>query len=373
MAEEHAEFAAANDGWLHDFSVFVALKEKFDGAAWTDWPEALGRRDPGAIDDVRAKLAEEIEYHEFCQFLFFRQWRRLREAGKKRGVSILGDMPIFVAMDSADVWAHPELFLLDAYRRPLVVAGVPPDYFSETGQLWGNPLYDWDRHREQRFSWWVLRTCHALELADAVRLDHFRGFAACWEVAATETTAVNGRWAPGPGRELFDALAARVGNLPLVAEDLGEITPDVIALRHDLGLPGMAILHFGFSPEPRSTFIPYNHHKDQVVYTGTHDNNTSVGWYENDATASERDLLRRYAASDGSEVHWDLIRLALSSVAELAVVPHQDLLGLGAQARMNTPGIADGNWTFRISPEMMAEGPAARFRALVETYGRGPR
>ncbi len=370
LMEAFAEFGIVNGWWLHDFALFAALKEAHGGAAWTSWPDGLDRRDLQAIVAARTALVEEIEYQEFCQFLFFRQWRRLREVAKTNGVKILGDMPIFVSLDSADVWARPELFLLDAERRPLVVAGVPPDYFSETGQLWGNPLYDWDQHREDGFSWWVARTCHALELADAVRLDHFRGFVACWEVPADETTAIHGRWAPGPGRELFERIEARIGSLPLVAEDLGEITPEVVDLRRGLGLPGMAILQFGFSPEARSSFIPYHHRPDLVVYTGTHDNNTSVGWYENDATDPERDLLRRYAACDGSEIHWDLIRLALSSVGDVAIVPHQDLLGLGARSRMNTPGVAHGNWTFRISPEMMGEGPAARFRTLAETYGR---
>jgi len=296
----------------------------------------------------------------------------LRSAAEQCGIKILGDLPIFVAMDSADVWANPELFLLDERRRPTVVAGVPPDYFSETGQLWGNPLYDWRRHEQDGFSWWVERTRQALTLCDALRLDHFRGFAAHWEVPASEQTAINGTWVAGPGRTLFEALDREIGKLPLVAEDLGEITPDVVALRDELGLPGMAILHFGFSPDPRSSFIPYNHARNLVVYTGTHDNNTSVGWYREDASEGEKDLLRRYAADDGSEPNWALIRLALESVADLAIVPHQDLAGLGSEFRMNTPGVAEGNWCFRLTEEMLDPAIAIRFREQVETFGRAP-
>jgi 4-alpha-glucanotransferase len=252
------------------------------------------------------------------------------------------------------------------------VAGVPPDYFSDTGQLWGNPLYDWEVMARNGYAWWISRLRHVLEMVDLVRLDHFRGFAEYWEVPADATTAVNGRWRPGPGRALFDAVRAALGNLPLVAEDLGEITPDVVALRKELGLPGMAILHFAFSPEPRSTFIPYALERDLVVYTGTHDNNTTVGWYLEDATEDERDLVRRYVGTSGREIHWDLIKLALASVSDMALVPHQDLAGLGSDCRLNTPSVGDGNWRFRITPPMLAEGIQARLFDLVDVYGRLP-
>ncbi|MBD3854449.1 MAG: 4-alpha-glucanotransferase, partial [Acidobacteria bacterium] len=285
-------------------------------------------------------------------------------------VGILGDVPIFVARDSAEVWAHPELFLLDDERRPTVVAGVPPDYFSATGQLWGNPLYDWDRMADDGYSWWVSRLRRTLETVDIVRLDHFRGFASYWEVPADEDTAINGHWRPGPGKPLFDALENALGSLPLVAEDLGEITPDVVALRKELGLPGMAILHFAFSPDPRSIFIPYALERDLVVYTGTHDNNTTVGWFIEDATEEEKDLVRRYTASSGREINWELIRLAMGSVCENAIVPHQDLVGLGADCRMNTPSVGEGNWSFRITPPMLVEGIQARFYEVIEAYGR---
>lgn len=369
---ELERFREAHRSWLDDYALFTAIKEEQGGAAWIEWPRALAGREPEALAGARRRLAEEIKTVEIGQLLFHRQWRALRRRASELGIRVLGDVPIFVALDSADVWAHPELFQLDGEGRPTVVAGVPPDYFSATGQLWGNPLFAWERHEATGFSWWVQRLRHACTLVDAVRLDHFRGFVAYWEVPAQETVAVNGRWVPGPGRALFDAVRRALGGLPLVAEDLGDITPDVIDLRRELGLPGMAILQFGFSPEPRSTFIPYSHRPDLVVYTGTHDNNTSAGWFRDEASDGERGLLLRYAGSDGREVHWDLIRLAFSSVAELAVVPVQDVLGLGAEARMNTPGRGDGNWGFRLDPGQPGEAEAARLGELAWTYGRAP-
>ena len=370
LHEAFETFKEQDGWWLEDFGLFAALKEHYQGKRWLDWSRPLVHREPEALAEAGKALKDEIAYHQFCQFLFFRQWSKLKAVAGENGVSILGDVPIFVALDSVDVWAHPELFLLDENRRPTVVAGVPPDYFSETGQLWGNPLYDWERHAEDGYAWWIARTLHTLDLVDAVRLDHFRGFAAFWEVSASETTAVVGRWVPGPGRMLFDALHQAIGGLPLVAEDLGEITPDVLELRRILGLPGMAVLHFAFGPEPRSTFIPYRLQRDMVVYTGTHDNNTTIGWYSEDATEGERDLVRRYTGSDGSDINWQMIGLAMASIADVAIIPHQDLVGLGAQARMNTPSVAEGNWVFRLSQTMLDPSVAARFRNLVETFGR---
>ena len=370
LHEAFATFKEHDTWWLSDFGLYAALKDHYQGKGWLDWSPPLVRREPEALSEAGEGLKDEINFHQFCQFLFFRQWSRLKAVAEANGIAIMGDLPIFVALDSADVWAHPELFLLDEDRRPTVVAGVPPDYFSETGQLWGNPLYDWERHAEDEFAWWIARTLHTLDLVDAVRLDHFRGFAAFWEVPASETTAVNGRWVPGPGRALFDALQGAIGALPMVAEDLGEITPDVVELRRNLGLPGMAILHFAFGPKPRSTFIPYQLQKDMVVYTGTHDNNTTKGWYTEDATDEERDLVRRYTASDGSDIDWQLIRLAMASVADVAIIPHQDLVGLGARSRMNTPGVAEGNWTFRVSQQMLDPSIAVRLKNLIDTFGR---
>ncbi len=372
LADEFEAFTGEESAWLEDWCRFDALKRAHGGAPWYEWPEKLRLRDPAALDAWADAHCMEVGYARFCQFLFFRQWRALRRRARDSGVRILGDVPLFVALDSAEVWARPELFLLDSERRPTVVAGVPPDYFSETGQLWGNPIYHWARHRDEGFAWWIARLGHATRLCDAVRLDHFRGFAAHWEVPAGETTAINGRWVPGPGRELFDAVKKALGGLPFVAEDLGTITEDVHELRRALGLPGMVILHFAFTPEPRSTYIPYRHTRDLVVYTGTHDNNTTVGWWQEDATEGERDLVRRYLATDGAEIHWDLIRAAMASVADLAVVPHQDLAGLGSDCRMNTPGKAEGNWGFRITPWMLDAALQARLADLVDAYGRWP-
>jgi len=372
LMRQLAAFRHENIHWLSDYAVFRAIRDSRGGQAWYEWPRELALHEPQALLDWMQAHPEDVDFVEFCQFLFFRQWTSLRDWAHEMGVQVFGDVPIFVAGDSADVWGHSEFFLLDAERRPTVVAGVPPDYFSDTGQLWGNPLYDWEVMARNGYAWWISRLRHVLEMVDLVRLDHFRGFAEYWEVPADATTAVNGRWRPGPGRALFDAVRAALGNLPLVAEDLGEITPDVVELRKELGLPGMAILHFAFSPEPRSTFIPYALERDLVVYTGTHDNNTTVGWYLEDASEDERDLVRRYVGTSGREIHWDLIKLALASVSDMALVPHQDLAGLGSDCRLNTPSVGDGNWRFRITPPMLAEGIQARLFDLVDVYGRLP-
>jgi 4-alpha-glucanotransferase len=372
LVRQLAAFREQHRHWLSDYALFRAIRDGFEGAPWWEWPYPLAMRESQALIGWMQEHRQEVDFVEFCQFFFFRQWIALRDWAREMGVGIFGDVPIFVAGDSAEAWAHPELFQLNDERRPLVVAGVPPDYFSETGQLWGNPLYDWERMASDGFSWWIARLRHTLELVDLVRLDHFRGFASYWEVPAKATTAVHGRWMQGPGRPFFDALREALGDLPLVAEDLGEITPDVVALRAELGIPGMAILHFAFSPDPRSTFIPYALNRNMVIYTGTHDNNTSVGWYLEDASEEEKDLVRRYTAGSGREVHWDLIRLALASVADTAIVPHQDLAGLGADCRMNVPAVGEGNWRFRITPRMLGEGIQSRLWDMVEAYGREP-
>jgi 4-alpha-glucanotransferase len=373
LAGELADFRERQGHWLDDFALFLALRRRHEAAPWYDWPRPLAFREPAALAEWSDAHRDEVEQVVFCQFLFFRQWARVRQTARSHGVSILGDVPIFVARDSADVWAHHELFLLDEDRNPTVVGGAPPDYFSATGQLWGNPVYDWEGMAERGFAWWIERLRHELTLADAVRLDHFRGFAAYWQVPADHHVATNGRWVPGPGRPFFDAVAAALGGLPFIAEDLGEITPDVIELRTGLGLPGMAILQFAFNPPDRSLFLPHNLERDLVVYTGTHDNNTSLGWYLEDASDAERDFVRRYCGSDGHEIHWDLIRLAMGSVGTLAIVPQQDLAGLGSDCRMNTPSVADGNWTFRITPSMLSHEIQQRLADLIYTYGRAPR
>jgi 4-alpha-glucanotransferase len=369
-ADELEAFLLRSTAWLEDAAVFAALKTAFGGTAWVDWPAPLADHDEAALAEWRAAHETEVHREIFVQFVFDRQWRALKSRADELGVGLLGDIPIFVAGDSAEVWSRRELFLLDGAGEPTVVAGVPPDYFSDTGQLWGNPLYDWRRMAADGFAWWVARLRRTLELVDMVRLDHFRGFAAYWEVPGGAEVASEGRWVAGPGRAFFDAVREQLGGLPFVAEDLGEITDDVVELRDELELPGMAILHFGFSPEPRSSFIPYAHHRNLVVYTGTHDNNTSLGWFLGDATDAERDLVLRYVGTDGSEIHWDLIRLAMASVADLAVVPHQDLAGLGADCRMNTPSVGAGNWTFRITPWMLGDEIRDHLAELIDTYGR---
>lgn len=373
LTEDHDRFVSEHRAWIDDFALFSAIKDAHGGAPWTEWPEPLARRERDAIATWRREHKTAIARETFAQYLFHRQWALLREHAADVGVSIIGDVPIFVALDSAEVWAHPELFMMDQAGRPAVVAGVPPDYFSPTGQLWGNPLYDWDRMAADGYRWWIDRLKRTLDLVDLVRLDHFRGFAAHWEVPADAATAEIGRWAPGPGQALFDAIAAELGALPFIAEDLGQITADVVELRRTLDLPGMAILHFAFSPEPRSSYIPYAHTPSTVVYTGTHDNNTSLGWFLEDASDAERALLLSYTGTDGSEIHWDLIRLALGSVADLAVIPHQDLAGLGADCRMNTPAVADGNWTFRLMPWMLDREIQDRLAGMISTYGRTSR
>ena len=369
LREAYGEFRGTHAAWLEDFALFMALKDLHGGAVWTAWEEGFARREPRALATAGERLAAVVDLHRFRQFLFFRQWSALRGRARERGVRIVGDLPIFVAHDSADVWAHPELFRLDERGEPTVVAGVPPDYFTRTGQLWGNPLYRWDEMRRDGYAWWVARLRGALELADLVRLDHFRGFESCWEVRAGEPTAEHGRWAPGPAEHFFETVRAAVGELPLIAEDLGMITPPVVALRDWLELPGMRVLQFAFDGDGRHPFLPHNHVRNCVVYTGTHDNDTSAGWYAT-APERERDFARRYLGVDGDGIAWGLIRAAYASVADTVVVPLQDVLSLGPEARMNLPGRPDGNWTWRVDGAQLTGAVRDRLRDLTGTFGR---
>lgn len=363
--------------WLPDWSLFAALKAKHKGRPWWEWKKELVRRDSAELAKARATLAEAIDYQVFLQFLFDRQWRRLRREAASHGIALMGDLPIYVAHDSADVWAHPELFDLDPETlAPRHVAGVPPDYFSEDGQLWGNPLYDWQKMEEQGFGWWIERLRANLRQADLVRLDHFRGFAGFWQVPAGNATAKGGRWVNAPGQALFAALAQALGDayggeLPVLAEDLGEITPDVDQLRHDFNLPGMRVLQFGFGAEA-SGHTPHRIEKRAVVYTGTHDNDTTVGWYRS-LGLEERERFHTYTGSSPREVHWTLIRVAYATAAELALVPIQDVLGLSSSARMNTPGVGEGNWAFRLKEGDLQKESAERLRRLAEVFERLPR
>jgi 4-alpha-glucanotransferase len=357
-------------GWLEDWCLYAALKRDFGGRSWTDWESDLAGRDADSLLLATHAAEGEVRYQSYLQFLFFRQWDRVRRRARERGIAILGDTPIYLAMDSADVWAHPELFALGPDRRPVDVAGVPPDYFSETGQLWGNPLYDWARMEEDGFAWWIARIRASLRICDLLRIDHFRAFSAYWAVPAGEATALNGRWVPGPGRKLFDAARAALQGLPILAEDLGDIDADVRALLEGLEIPGMKVLQFAFYGDD-SEYLPHRHRPRCVAYTGTHDNDTARGWYAG-LKPEERGRVWDYLGSDGREIEWALIRAAYGSVAERAVVPLQDVLGLGSDARMNTPSEPGGNWTWRASPDAFRPDLSARLRRLAALAGRLP-
>ena len=374
--QEYERFCAENVAWLSDYALFMALKEANGGGAWGGWPETLRKRDSDALAEASKRYADAIERFTFYQFVFFRQWLAVREHAHRRGIQIIGDIPIFVAYDSADVWANPELFHLDDAGQPTVVAGVPPDYFSATGQLWGNPLYRWNELKGRDYDWWIARFRAILAQVDVVRLDHFRGFAGYWEIPADSETAETGRWVPGPGEEflltikaaLEDGSSGSERGLPIIAEDLGEITPDVIELRDQFSLPGMKILQFAFSG-PDNVFLPHNYPTHCVTYTGTHDNDTARGWYES-APEHERDYARRYLDTDGNNFPWELMRAGWASVAVYAIAPMQDLLGLGTKARMNFPSTLGGNWSWRLLPNELNQDLQKRLRELNYLYRR---
>jgi 4-alpha-glucanotransferase len=377
--KEHSEFeifCVDNAAWLEDFALYSAIKGASRDKSWTEWEPELRARDPGALDRARQALRDEIHQRRFEQFVFARHWQSLRDECRRLGVGLLGDLPIFVAHDSADVWAHRDLFFLDAQGQPTVVSGVPPDYFSATGQRWGNPLYRWEELEQTKFRWWLQRLAQTFARFDAVRLDHFIGFARAWEIPAAERTAENGRWTPAPGAKLFEAL----GPAELIAEDLGAVTPEVTALRDRFGFPGMKVLQFAFGADPQAaTFLPYNYERNAAAYTGTHDNDTIVGWFHGcgspQRTAEQCEKERRaalaYLGVEGQprEIHWQMIRGVWSSVANLAIAPAQDLLGLGSEARMNRPGTSAGNWEWRLDGPIPDEA-LERLRELTRIYGR---
>jgi 4-alpha-glucanotransferase len=395
-----ADFSLENAHWLDDFALFMALKEAHGGeAVWTQWEAGAALRRPEALARWRTQLAGSIEFCKFRQFLFCAQWWELKQYCRRLGVRIMGDVPIYVAHDSADVWAHRELFCLDPQGEPEKLAGVPPDYFCATGQLWGNPIYRWQEHARSGYQWWVERFKSAFERVDICRIDHFRGFAAYWEVPAGEKTAVHGRWAPGPGAALFAAMEHSLGKLPIVAENLGVITEDVEAMRNRFGFPGMSILQFAFGNDPQAPdFKPHNYPRNRVAYTGTHDNDTTVGWWTSSGAADstrtaedirqEREFARRYLGlppqqsrdriaggpglHEGEAINWVFIRAVMASVASVAMFPLQDVLGLGSEARMNLPGTSRGNWRWRFAAGMLTEAHSQRLRELAAAYGRGP-
>ena len=365
-------FTSEQSYWLDDFALFMALKEANGGQAWNTWDEPLRSRDKDALEQAKNDLSDDIDKQKLWQWLFYEQWLAVKAYANERDIQVIGDIPIFIAYDSADAWANPELFYFDNAGNPTVIAGVPPDYFSETGQRWGNPLYRWDKMKERGFEWWIARIRSTLEFFDVVRIDHFRGLEAYWEIPADEETAVNGRWVKGPGQPFFDAIRDALGSdLPIIAEDLGVITPKVEKLRDDNGLPGMQVLQFAFAADASDPYLPHNYLSNSVVYTGTHDNDTTLGWYRQ-APEAERDFARRYLARGDEDIVTDLVRLAVSSVADTAVVPLQDVLGLGSEARMNTPGVASGNWSWRFSWDEVPDWVAGQLKEMATLYGRLP-
>jgi 4-alpha-glucanotransferase len=379
--DELAAYCEGNRDWLDDFALFWAIKRAQGLVQWTRWPAPLRDRQPGALEEARARLADDIDLCRFEQYRFDADWRALRQHCQLRGVALIGDLPIFVAHDSADVWQHRELFHLDEHGEPTVIAGVPPDYFSATGQRWGNPLYRWPVMANTGFHWWIERFRAALDRFDAIRLDHFIGFSRYWEIPADEPTAVNGRWVPGPGLPFFRAVRKALGEFPLIAENLGAVTPAVEQLRRQLNAPGIRILQFAFGTDPQAPlFLPHAYRRNTAVYTGTHDNDTVVGWFNDPGGSESRSVaqvererqaaLRYLGAQDGREIHWEMIRALYASVANLVLVPMQDVLGLGNEARMNRPGVALGNWTWRLDERAPLPALARRLHDLAATYQR---
>jgi 4-alpha-glucanotransferase len=382
--EELQRFCQENRFWLDDYALFMAFKRVYEGREWYLWDRETAFRQPQALSSWKQQLTEEIFLHQFIQFQFFRQWRSLQEYAHRKDVSFFGDLPIFVSGDSADVWAQQELFCLDAQGRPALVSGVPPDYFSETGQLWGNPQYCWEKMRENNYQWWIQRFRKVLETADYVRVDHFRGFEAYWEIPAAEKTAVHGRWVKCPGDEMFHRVQQVLGRLPIIAENLGLITPEVEALRERFGFPGMAVLQFAFGgADPTCCHLPHNYRPQQVVYTGTHDNDTTQGWWRSlhqaDMRRGEADIEKersfavRYLTSGEPDIHWTAIRSIARSVASWMIVPLQDVLGLGDEARMNQPSTPSGNWRWRVTSQQLTQEAADKLREIARLYGRDNR
>lgn len=374
--EAFTRFCEEQAFWLEDFALFMALKEAHGFRPWWEWEPGLAKREPGALARTRTELSDRIASQKFLQWQFFEQWLALKRYANERGIRIIGDIPIFIARDSTDVWAKPHLFYLDEKLRPVLVSGVPPDYYSPTGQLWGHPLYRWDVMAQEGYNWWIARFRMAFTQADVIRIDHFRGFYNYWEVPAEEKTAEKGRWVRGPGAALFRAVTAALGEVAIIAEDLGDFDEEsragVDALMAEFGFPGMKVLQFAFNSGPTNPFLPHNFPHDCVVYTATHDNNTTLGWYRT-ISEPERDFVRRYLGSDGSDISWDLIRLAWASVAHTAIALAQDLLSLGDEARMNTPGTSGPpNWCWRLLPGMLSDAVAKRLAELTMIYGRAP-
>jgi 4-alpha-glucanotransferase len=368
----YQRFCAESAWWLEDFVLFEALRRRYQSEAWNRWPQEIARREPGALQRTRDELRTELDLGRVIQFAFFEQWRALHSYGRARAIRIIGDVAIFVNFDSADVWVHRDIFRLDDHLEPEVVAGVPPDAFSVTGQRWGNPLYRWDVLQQRGYDWWIQRMRWAAEMCDIVRLDHFRGFEKNWEIPASAPTAVHGRWVDGPKDDLFHALRNALGGLPFIAEDLGFITAEVHALRQRLQIPGMRVMQFGFGNPGAHIYLPHKFEPNTVVYTGTHDNDTTIGWWNTMATPDERRAVEAYFGIGSEGVNWAFIRAAEGSVARCAIIPLQDVLGLDSSGRMNTPSLSDGNWAWRYQPDALAKELAERMAKLVEVADRAP-
>jgi 4-alpha-glucanotransferase len=370
---EFERFSSENSYWLDDYALFISIKEYFNRIVWSDWPEDIRNRNEGAIKEWKEKLKDRVLMGKFFQYIFFKQWFSLKTYCKGKSIRIIGDVPIYVNYDSSDVWTNPQIFKLDNNKRPTSVAGVPPDYFSKTGQLWGNPVYRWDVLRESGYLWWIKRIEHNLKLFDIIRLDHFRGFVAYWEVPAVEKTAINGRWIEVPVEDFFKTLFKRFPFLPVIAEDLGLITPDVREIINRFEFPGMTVLLFAFGDDfPNGAYLPHNYTKNCVVYTGTHDNNTVKGWFTREARPEDRKRIFEYIGREVKEenIHWEFIRLAMMSVANMAIIPIQDILGLGEEAKMNLPSTPQGNWEWRLIPNQITHSAIEKFREMTEIYGR---
>jgi 4-alpha-glucanotransferase len=370
---EFAGFCDSKAYWLDDYALFMALKDANEGVSWHQWKPELAKRDPEAIERARRELTTEIFFHKFTQYEFFRQWSELKTYANMSGIHIIGDIPIYVAHDSADVWSHPDIFCLDEETgEAALMAGVPPDYFSETGQLWGNPVYNWEELKKQDYKWWIGRFAALLDYVDVIRIDHFRGFEAYWAVPRGEETAINGEWIKAPGEELFETIKQQLGRLPIMAEDLGVITPEVEALRDKYEFPGMKILQFAFGSDPGNPFLPFNFRRNCIVYTGTHDNDTTVSWFAQASDYEKQYLMNYLGCISPDGIHWDFIRLAMNSVANQSILPLQDVLGLGGEARMNFPSKAEGNWEWRYQQDALTKELSHHLQTLTQLSGRSP-
>ena len=373
-SNEFEEFCAKNSYWLEDYALFAVLKSHYNGIVWSEWPTEVTNRNKRKLEDLKNSLRDKVEAEKFIQYIFFKQWFSLKSYCNNKKINIIGDIPIYVNHDSADVWSNPEIFKLDKKKWPKFVAGVPPDYFSKTGQRWGNPVYRWNIIRKNDYQWWIKRMDHNLKLFDMMRLDHFRGFVGYWEIPADEKTAINGKWRKAPAKDLFTTLVKRFNHLPIIAEDLGLITPDVIEVMNRFGFPGMKLLLFAFGDDfPNGSYLPHNYTKNCVVYTGTHDNNTVKGWWRSEASPESRKRFIKYIGKEVEEesIHWEFIRLAMMSVANICIIPMQDVLGLGEDAKMNRPAKTEGNWQWRLKPDQINPSLLEKLKEITETYERG--